>query len=227
MDYNTKKGLFDYMASFITEARRRKFLEIINFRTKYITIVLEDIYQPHNASAVLRTAECLGIHYVHIIENRNKYNVNPDIALGSSKWIDLIQYSGEDNNTSVCYDKLKKDGYRIIATTPHKSGYSLKELPLDKPIAIVLGNELDGLSDYAHQNADEFMKVPLYGFTESYNISVCAAIILSHLTDKLHASSLAWQLAENERTDILLQWVRNSLKIPDKIERDYLKKIKL
>jgi len=226
MNFETKQKLYEYLSGFVTDNKRTKFEEIINKRTKYLTVVLEDIYQPHNASAVLRTCDCFGVQDVHIIENQNKYEVNPDIALGSSKWLTMIKHSGQENNTPEALQKLRDKGYRIVATTPHKNDVSLQELSIDKgPIALVFGTEMRGLTDNALTLADEFVKIPMYGFTESFNISVSAGISLFYLTEKIRNSNIEWQISEDERIDILLNWARQVVKRSDLLEKDFLNRL--
>ncbi|MBI9038989.1 MAG: RNA methyltransferase [Bacteroidales bacterium] len=221
---STKEELLSYLSGFITENKSNKFEKIIKDRTRYLTVVLEDIFQPHNASAILRTCDCFGIQDVHIIENKNKYDVNPDVALGSSKWLTLIKHNDNEENTLEALNKLKKQGYKIVATSPHKDQYMLDELPLDQKTALVFGTELNGLSDLALDNSDYFVKIPMYGFTESFNISVSAAIILYSLTKKIKKSKINWQLSEAEILDIKLDWVRNVIKRSELIEKDFLEK---
>lgn len=216
--------LLKYMEGFISENKLSLFDEIIQHRTRHISIVLEDIYQSQNASAVLRTCDCFGIQDIHIIENRNKYEINPDVALGSSKWLKLNKYNKEENNTSTCFEKLKKQGYRIIATTPHKGDTLLEELDISGKFALVFGTEMEGLSDQAIDLADEYLKIPMYGFTESFNISVSAAIILHHLTWNLRNSEIDWRLRPEEITDTRLEWVSNVLKRPDMYKKEFMKK---
>lgn len=226
IDTEKKRELFEFLSSFISENKRNLFSENIRHRTRYMTLVLENIYQPHNASAVLRSAECFGIQDVHIVENTNKYEVNPDVALGSAKWLSLKKYSSQNNNTIPCLTSLKDRGYRIIATTPHKEGYFPEALPLDKPFALVFGTELEGLSDSAIQMADSFVKIPMYGFTESLNISVSAAILLHTLSGRLRSSDFPWQLTQDEKLDILINWTKNVLKKADLVEKQFFKKTK-
>ncbi|MEO6884630.1 MAG: RNA methyltransferase [Bacteroidia bacterium] len=215
--------LVNHLFNFISDNRKKKFLEVLQFRTRHISIVLEDIYQAHNASAVLRSCDCFGIQDVHIIENKNKYTVNPDIALGSSKWVNLIKYNQSENNSLEAIQKLKKDGYRIVATSPHANDCNLEELNIDKKIALVFGTELNGISDEIKNNADEFVKIPMFGFTESFNISVSAALCLHTLSTKLHQSKIDWKLKENEKEIILLDWLCNSINKPELIEKEFLK----
>jgi tRNA (guanosine-2'-O-)-methyltransferase len=188
-----------------------------------MTVVLEDIYQAQNASAVLRTCDLTGIQDVHIIENRNKYEVNPDVALGSSKWLNMIRYNETEENTLLAYEKLREKGYRIVATTPHRDDQLLDEISLEGKLALVFGTELKGLSDVAINTADEYLRIPMYGFTESYNISVSAALVLFNLSNKLRNSQIDWRLSTVEELDIKLEWARRSINRSDIIERQYLK----
>jgi tRNA (guanosine-2'-O-)-methyltransferase len=221
--YELQKALVDHLSGFMTERRNQIFRSIASQRTRYITVVLEDIFQSHNASAVLRSCECFGIQDVHFIENRYQYELNPDIALGSWKWLTLNRYSGSADNTSACLTKLKSDGYRIIATTPHKRDTTPVNLDLNKgKIALLFGTELEGLSANALSLADEYLKIPMTGFTESLNISVSAALIVHQLTERLRSSSINWQMEENEITALLLQWMRNSIKMSESIEKKFI-----
>jgi tRNA (guanosine-2'-O-)-methyltransferase len=213
-----------YLSTFITPERYSRFLTNLNQRTRYLTVVLEDIYQPHNASAVLRTADCFGIQDVHVIENRNKYEVNPDVELGASRWLSLHRYSERDNNTADCLASLKGKGYRIYATSPHTDDVTPETLPLDHKIALVFGTELNGLSPEALGMAEGHVKIPMFGFTESLNISVSAAIFIQTLTRRIRDSKVSWQLTQTESGEILLQWLRTSVKKSDLLIEAYLKK---
>lgn len=224
LDSTAKNDLLKYLFEFITDERKERFIDVISKRTRHITIVLEDIFQPHNASAVLRSCDCFGIQDVHIIENKYKYNVNPDVALGSPKWLNLFRYNRSDFNTVDCLNSLKNNGYRIIATTPHKDDCLMDELPLDNKTALVFGTELKGLTDTAIEMADGFVKLPMYGFTESYNISVSAALSLYEITRRMRASINDWQICDDQQTDILINWCLNSISKSDMLLRKFLNK---
>ena len=208
-----KLKLIEFLKEFVTPHKIDIFDSIVLNRTRYITVLLEDIYQSQNASAVLRTADCFGMQDVHIIENKNQYKINPDVALGSYQWLTLHKYSKKKNNTLEAIKNLKKQGYRIVATTPHINDTNLQDFDLTKgKTAILLGSELKGLSQEALNNADEYLKIPMYGFTESFNISVSASIILHHLSLQLHQSKINWQLSDNEKADIQINWLKKSIK---------------
>lgn len=220
-----KQELLDYFSSFITERRLDLFSQVLNKRTRYLTVVLEDIYQSQNASAILRSCDCFGVQDVHIIENRNEYTINPDVTQGSNKWLSLNKYSEKDENTLEVFKKLREKGYRIVATSPHHKFASLEQFDLFKgKSAIVFGTELNGLSEAALDNADEYLFIPMYGFTESLNISVSAAIILHHLFSKLRETDIDWELTKQEKMELKLNWLRQSIKRADLHEKEFIRK---
>lgn len=217
--------LINFLQQFVTDSRNETLIKNINLRTRYLTVVLEDIFQPHNASAVLRTCDCFGVQDIHIIENENPYQVNPDIALGSFQWLTLKKYKNQPDNTLETIQKLKSEGYRIVATTPHTNDVNLEEFDLHKgKAAFFFGSEQPGLSQTVLNHADEFVKIPMFGFTESFNISVSVAIILHHLIWKLRDSQINWQLHESEKQEILLQWLLNSIKKSDLLVKEFYRK---
>lgn len=217
--------LIAHLESFITEQRKKLFNRILEQRTRYITVVLEDIYQPQNASAVLRTSDCFGIQDVHIIENRNDYMVNPDVTLGADKWLDLHKYNTAEHNSASTIETLREKGYRIVATIPRKPATNLRDFDLRRgKTAIFFGTELTGLSEQVLNTADEFLQIPLHGFTESFNISVSAAIVLHFLSEKLRQSDLDWKLSPEEKKEVKLNWLRQSVKNSNLIEKEFLSK---
>jgi tRNA (guanosine-2'-O-)-methyltransferase len=223
-----QKELIEYLATFVTPERLSLFERILENRTSYFTVVLEDIYQSQNASAVLRTCDCFGIQNVNVIENRNEFNVNKEVALGSSKWLTIRKFTEQENNSQEAIKTLKKEGFRIVATSPHINDTLLDDFDIEKgKAAFVFGSELPGISDTIMNEADEFVKIPMYGFTESFNISVSAAILLHHLTDKLRKNTnISWKLSDNEKEKVKLQWLRNTVKRSELLEKLFIEKQK-
>lgn len=218
--------LTDFLGQYLTESRRATIEKVLQARTRYMTLVLEDIYQSHNASAVVRTCECMGIQDLHIVESKSKYSVNKKVLMGSNKWMDLIRYKEKgENNTATCYAKLKAEGYRIVATHP-SSGISLDDVPIDSKIAVVMGNELKGITKFALEHADETIRIPMFGFTESMNISVSAALCIRSLVSRIRSSEVEWKLKDDEKDNLRLDWYRKSLKKPAIMEKDFLAKQK-
>ncbi len=217
-----EEEIIKYLAQFITKRRMELINKIVIRRTRYLTVVLEDIFQPHNASAVLRSCDCFGIQDVHIIENRNEYRINPDVTLGSDKWLTLYKYNQTDNNTREALTRLKSEGYRIVATSPHENNAFIDSFDLHKgKAALLFGTELTGLSEEAISMADEFIAIPMVGFTESLNISVTAAIVLYELTKRLKKSDIAWQLTDAEINQLKIKWIKNTIRKSDNAEQSF------
>ncbi|MCG8580999.1 MAG: RNA methyltransferase [Bacteroidales bacterium] len=217
--------LISFLEQFSTEERREQLWQVANDRTRYVTVVLEDIYQTQNASAVLRSCDCFGIQDVHIIENQNTFNINPQVVIGATKWLHLHQYNEETNNTRSCLRQLKADGYRIVATTPHRDDVNLNDFDLSKgKTAVVFGNEREGISDIVMEEADEFMKIPMYGFSESLNISVCAAITLQHFSNQLKHTEITAKLPQKQLNELYLEWLKKSIKKSDLLIDEFNKR---
>ncbi len=227
-DLAVKKELIAYLTQFISETRKQRFDEVMAERSNYLRIVLEDVYQAHNASAVLRSADCFGIQYVDFIENRNSYKISEDVAMGSGNWLSIKRHNSEGaDNTGNCLTELKKQGYTIVATTPHKDDFEIYDLPVDNKIALVFGTEIDGITPEVYKHADRFVKIPMYGFTESFNISVCAALCMYELTKRIREKKIDFHLSEEEKTNIYLDWLKNSINKSELVVDDYFKKKKL
>ncbi len=225
LSYEEKKLLWEYLKSYLTSRRRQLFERIVENRTYFLTVAVEDVYQERNASAVVRTAECFGIQSVYIIENQHEYKIAKGIAKGAEKWLDIHIYDKKDrNNTAECLQTLKQKGYRLVAATPHEDDLFIHDLELDKPVAFIMGGEKEGLTETALRMADAFVKIPIYGFTESYNISVATAIILYETTRRLRQSDVQWKLTEAEKIQILIKWALKSISRSNQILQDYLQK---
>lgn len=208
--------LLDYLQNFITEERKQRFSEIISQRTNHFTVAMEDVFQMHNTSAVVRTCEVFGVQQAHSIEGRYGKRLDEKIAMGAQKWVDVFRY----DDTQKCIDILREKGYQIVATTPHKDAYLLNDFDISKKSAFFFGTEKEGLSEKVLAQADTYLKIPMVGFTESLNISVAVAIVLQQLTDKLRRSNLKWQLTDEERYSVLEQWTKISVRnVNDVIKR--------
>ena len=218
-----KQELITYLKGFMSDRRVQRFDEVIAMRSDYMRVVLENVYQAHNASAVVRSCDCFGIQHVHFIENRNRMKLSDDVAMGSSNWLSIHRHNEKENNTVETLQDLKNAGYRIIATTPHKDDFTPDTLPIDQKIALVFGTEIDGISPEVVQMADGFVKIPMYGFTESFNISVSAAICMYALSSRIRAEVPNHLLSEEEKTDIYLDWLKCSVEKSDALIQNYLK----
>ncbi len=212
-----QQDLLNYLESFLTERRRELFKEVLSNRTRYFTVVTEDVYQLHNTSAVMRTCDIFGIQDLHVVEELQGKRIDKEIAMGAQKWVDLHRHDHID----TCISELKQKGYRIIATTPHKDSQFLDDFDVTQKAAFFFGKESTGLSDKVFKQADGFLKIPMYGFTESLNISVSAAIILQDVVAKLRKSDINWQLSEEQQLEKRLDWAMKTIKSIDVILKRY------
>jgi tRNA (guanosine-2'-O-)-methyltransferase len=205
-----KEALVTHLLGFVTPEKAARIQQVVAHRTRAVVVVIENLYQPHNISAVLRSCDCFGVQEVHVIEGRNPYRVNPDIALGATQWLTLHRHGRAltPSPTHVCLESLRQQGYRIAATTLRPNSISLQELDITQKTVLCYGNEEQGLSEEAHELADVFVQIPMVGFTQSLNISVSAALTLYDMTNKLHAQPAPlWQLPREEQLDLATHWL--------------------
>jgi len=216
-------NLISHLQECITAERKHLLEDKILERTRSITIVLENIFQARNISASMRSADCFGVQDVHIIENDNKFEDDTEVSLGASKWITVNKFNQKKNNTIDAITSLKSEGYKIIACTPHKPEITLEEIDLNNKVALIFGTEVRGISAQALNMADYKMSIPMYGFTESLNISVSVSICLQHLTTQLRKGDKKWQLNDVAQNEVLLQWLMNSIKSSKQIAEAFRK----
>jgi tRNA (guanosine-2'-O-)-methyltransferase len=224
MDDSLKKELSAYLSGFISDTRKKRFEEVLSHRTDHLRVVLENVYQDHNASAVLRSCESFGIQHVHFIENRNALRISDDVSMGSHKWLSIHRHNQKETNTVEALRHLKSLGYRIVATTPHKNDCTVDMLPVDKKLAIVFGTELTGITQDVLDEADEFVKIPMYGFTESFNVSVCAALCMYDLTTRIRRQVPGYLMDAAQKDEIYFNWLKGSVDNSEALINDYLKK---
>jgi tRNA (guanosine-2'-O-)-methyltransferase len=209
----------NYLEGFLTENRKERFLDVLSRRTNHFTVAIEDVFQLHNTSAVMRSCEVFGVQQLNVVEERFGKSIDKEIAMGAQKWVDVNRFE----SISSCITDLKSRGYQIIATTPHQNDCLLDDFDISKKSALFFGTEKEGLSQEVLDHADGFLKIPMSGFTESLNISVSAAIIIQNLMSRLHKSTIQWQLSEEEILQKRLDWARHSIKDIKRIEARYFK----
>lgn len=197
------------LSPYLTAARKQRFEDVLSVRMNWVTAVTEDLFDPHNISAVLRSCDGFGIQSAHIIEVNNPYRISPGVAKGAAKWLDIERHT----DTTHALRDLKSRGFAICCTTPHTDDTTPEELPLDQPVALVFGSEGPGITDAARAEADHFVRIPMYGFTESFNISVAAALTLQTITRRVRTrEDLDWKIPANEHPRILGDWASRTVK---------------
>lgn len=219
-------GSIEALCAKLSPSRVALMRRALDWRTRRITVVLEDVFQSHNASAVLRTCDALGIQEAHVIENRNRFVPSRNVDMGASKWMDVRRYAlptarrrrsnepreleiGEDclANTRAALEGLKARGFLLAASTLRPGAADISEVPVDGPVAVMIGTELTGLTSAAHDMADILFSVPMLGFVQSMNLSVFGALCLSSLAGKMRARSDEWRLSSRERDELMLDWL--------------------
>ncbi len=223
-----EKLVLAHLSRFVSDHKKEFAEKVLNERTRHVTVVLENIYQSQNSSAVIRTCECMGLQDVHVIEDKSKYAVNRRVLKGAHKWTNIVHHQPKEGDATLhCFTKLKSEGYKILVADPSEQGISIHDVPIDESkLALVFGNELHGVSETAQLHADQKIKIPMFGFTESLNISASVAICLSSLITRLHASENEYGLCAEERERIQLEWYRKIVKRSDLIEREFIRTIR-
>lgn len=209
--------LLEYLESYLTDERKRRFNQVLQNRTRYVTIAVEDVFQMHNASAIVRSCDTFGIQDVHLIEGRFGKRLDKNIAMGAQQWVDTYSY----DSSVKCIKGLKHKGYHIVATTPGTGAISLDEFRINSKTALFFGTEKEGLSQEMIDQADSLLQIPMVGFSESLNVSVSAAIILQKLTSDLRKSHVSWQLSEEEKQLKRIDWAMKTINSVDKIIERY------
>lgn len=209
LDTPKKEALYEAASQLVSDNRRALIDRIAPLRTRHITVALEDVYQSHNAAAVLRSCDCFGIQDVYVVERNNPFNPAGDVAVGSSKWVDYYPYP----DIQSAYAELRHRGYRIVATTPHTNDTLITDLDISTPVALIFGTELTGLTPEAIDLADEYVKIPMYGFTESFNISVSVALSLFNLTERLRKTvNGKWEVESEALLELKLHWLAQTIR---------------
>lgn len=217
-----KERVINYLIGYVTPNKAAKIDRVLVNRTRHATVVLDDIYQPHNAAAVLRSAECFGIQDIHIVENENRFKPSSGVAMGASKWLNVFRHNQQGaDNIAACITQLKDQDYQVVATTPGEHDFFLPDIPLDKKVALLFGTEETGLSKGALEQADMFVKIPMFGFTQSFNISVSVALCLQSIVSRLHSSDIPWRLSYEQMLEIKLNWLRAILPRSQLLERQF------
>ena len=213
----TQRELIEFLGRHVTENKRGKIRRVLAERTRHLTVLLEDLNQPHNASACLRSCDCFGIQDIHVVERRHPFRPDNDVAMGSSKWLTIHRYHRPES----ALETLRARGYRLVATSPEGDGDDPGTLPLDRPVALLFGSEHKGLSGPVFASAERTLHLPMYGFTESFNISVTLALAVSRLVERLRGSEIDWRLNEAEKEELTLKFYRRLIARHDLLEESF------
>lgn len=227
LDYNTQVKLWNDVSVFLTDERKELFDRLLEHRTRHIVIAVEDIFHEHNSGALVRSAECFGIQDVYVMEDENNFKVQRGMAMGAEHWVTIKGHKGEAG-ISKCVDELKTEGYTIVAATPHDTEIELPDFQPNTKTAFFFGSEKAGVSPLVLEKADVHLRIPIYGATESFNVSVSSALILQDMRNKLKSVDKAiWQLTDPEKIALKLEWGLRTIRKPTILLRDFYKRNEL
>lgn len=212
------RRFLQYLLNYVTPQRQQRFAEVLSRRTRRITVVLEDIYGSHNIAAVVRSCDAFGVQDVHIIEDHHDFRLEPVVSLGSQKWLTVHRYRDADSPRQACVARLRQDGYRLLAVTPHADAQPPENVDVGQPCALLFGAEKEGLTSEIAEMADAAVRIPMCGFVESLNVSVAAALCLYPMTNRLRSEHEEWELSEDEQESLLLEWARKTVPRVDALE---------
>ncbi len=210
----------------LTRERTMRLGTVASMRTRWITIVLDDLYHPHNLSAIIRSAEAFGIQDIHVIQVTNFFKPSPGISLGAQQWINIIRHGSIED----CVSHLRDKEYLILGADPPHDGraddegaLAIEDLPLNNKVALAFGRERDGLHSELRDSCDRLFHIPMVGFTDSFNVSVSVGICLYELRKRLgKLEPEIWTMSRAEQMDLIDDWavksVRNGQRVLDEIK---------
>ncbi len=197
------------LAEFMLPERYETLCRTAARRTLYMTVLAENMFHGQNAAALMRHCEAFGLQRMHTVETLCKFEPSAAVARGTERWVDVVRH----RSTSEALASLRTQGYRIVATTPHREDTTPETFDVGRgPFALVFGTEHAGISDEVTAAADEFLRIPMCGMVESLNVSASAAILIYMLSERMRLSVDGWRLPESVRLEVLYRWMMTSVK---------------
>lgn len=204
----------EYLRGFMTEDRYELFRRTVFRRTRYVTLLAENMYHGQNAAALIRHCEAFGVQRMHTVETLCPFEPNASISRGTDRWVDVVRHA----STTEALAALKCEGYRIVATTPHREDVTPETFDVGAgPFALVFGTEHAGISDEVIASADHFLRIPMCGMVESLNVSASAAILIYMLSERVRQTVPDWRMDASEQDEILLRWMQTSVRDSERI----------
>ncbi len=171
------EGVIELLEPLTLPARRKRLSDVIAMRLDSVTVLMDAPHDPHNGSAILRSADAFGVQTVHVVPRTEPFAISGNVAKGTERWVDVVRHPSAD----AAVNTLQNAGYRLVAT--HPGGELCPEALAEIPrLALVMGNEHDGISAALARAAEQTVRIPMRGFVESLNVSVSAAILLAFAT---------------------------------------------
>ena len=213
-----------FLEQHISAHRLQKIKSVLAQRTRHLTVVLENLYHPENGNAVMRSVECFGLQEMYVVQEKYDWKYSLKIARGAAKWTDVHTFGHENGGAAACYQQLRERGYQLVATDPQPGSCTAQNLDISRPVALIFGTESTGVAPETLAMADARIHIPMVGFTESFNISVSAGILLAQLRQRLEVEVPNWQLNEVDQITIYADWLVKSVRHADALLRAFEKK---
>ena len=198
---------------FVTAARLARMRQVLAQRLAWFTVVLDNLFDPHNISAVLRSCDAFGVQNVHVIESVETFKVNREISMRADKWLTLHRW----RSFAECRTALKRRRFTLLATSVAADALPLDAAPCDRRVAVVLGNEHRGVSEATRAACDGVVTIPMHGFVESLNVSVAAALVIAGCAGRMRRAGRQVLLSPRERSAVWNTWMRQQVKHPDQV----------
>jgi tRNA (guanosine-2'-O-)-methyltransferase len=202
------------LSGFMLPARYDVLRRTVAMRTRYMTILAENTFHPQNAAALIRHCEAFGLQQMHTVETFCRFNPSAAIVRGTDRWVDIRRHG----STAGALAALRAEGYRIVATTPHREDTTPESFDVGRGrFALVFGTEHAGISEEVLASADEFLRIPMCGMVESLNVSASAAILIYMLSERMRRQVEGWNMTAAEQAATLYGWMCRSVKDSEKI----------
>lgn len=202
------------LSGFMLPARYDVLRRTVAMRTRYMTILAENTFHPQNAAALIRHCEAFGLQQMHTVETFCRFNPSAAIVRGTDRWVDIRRHG----STAEALAALRTEGYRIVATTPHREDTTPESFDVGRGrFALVFGTEHAGISEEVLASADEFLRIPMCGMVESLNVSASAAILIYMLSERMRRQVEGWNMTAAEQAATLYGWMCRSVKDSEKI----------
>ena len=196
----------------VTPERQARIEAVLDARLASLTVVLENLHDPHNGAAAIRSVEAFGLTTLHVIEALEQFRFSTAVTIGCEKWISIVRHA----NFATCAGALADEGistWAMVACEPGGDVCAIDEVDVSKPLACVFGAERDGLSELAIAGCDQRASLPMFGFTRSFNLSVSVALALQRLSARRRAYLAAsGDIAERERARLRARWYVHSVR---------------
>jgi len=191
------------LAPYLEDARVERMRAVLARRTRHLTAVLDRFFDPHNIAACVRSADACGVQDLHVVRSvaTRAPQLGRAISMRAERWLTMTSYPSAELSLAA----LAR--YRVVVTSLDGATTPLDALPLDRPLAVVFGNEKDGVSEPLLAAAEHYVALPMRGFAQSLNVSVAFALVMDKLRTRLERSDVAWSLSEAEQVALLDRWI--------------------